>query len=181
MTLQKPEKPEKPASLVQLAELTRRRGVRQFTKFCIVGSSSFLINFVIFNLLYHKTRLLLVPSLTLAFLLSVFNGFFWNRRWTFREVSHKPAHKQSLQFLVVNVVGWFLNISIVVLVVAHHRANGHGFLGDPAQFQRIVFSIVAGEGRQHYSPLLVNGALLIASGVVVFWNFFANRHWTFKH
>ncbi|MBV9849799.1 MAG: GtrA family protein [Armatimonadetes bacterium] len=178
MTLQKPEKP---ATLDQLADLTRRRGVRQFAKFCIVGSSSFTINFVVFNLLYHRAGLFLVPSLTIAFLLSVVNGFIWNRLWTFREAKHKPAHTQSFQFLVVNVVGWFLNTSIVVLVVAHHRAQGHGFFGDPVQFQRIVFSIVAGEGRQHYSPLLLDGALLVATCVVVFWNFFANRLWTFKH
>ncbi len=180
MTLQTPQ-PQKPATLVQLAELTRRRGVRQFAKFCIVGGSSFLINFVLFNLLYHKAGLDLVPSLTLAFLLSVINGFIWNRRWTFREARPKPAHTQSLQFLVVNVVGWLLNTSIVVLVVAHHRAAGHGLFGDPTQFRHIVFSIVAGEGRQRYNPLLLDAALLIATSVVVFWNFFANRLWTFKH
>ena len=36
-------------------------------------------------------------------------------------------------------------------------------------------------GKQEYGALLFNGALLAATAVVVFWNFFANRFWTFKH
>lgn len=163
------------------APLHQRRGVRQFVKFGLVGASSTVINFTIFNVLYHVLNVSLVPSLTVAFFVSVLNGFFWNRRWTFKEARHKPAHTQSLQFLVVNIVGWLLNTSIVVLIVAHHRSGGHGLFGAPGQLQQIIFAILTGEGKQHYSFWLLNGALAIATGVVVFWNFFANKKWTFKH
>ena len=161
--------------------LHRRHSVRQFVKFCIVGSSSTVINFGVFNLLYQKIDLPLVPALTIAFLLSVLNGFVWNRHWTFKEAKHKAVHEQSVKFLAVNIVGWFLNTSIVVLIVAHFTSDGHGLFGSANEFNRIALAIVAGTAKQHYNRWLVNGALAIATFVVVFWNFFANRLWTFKH
>ena len=170
-----------PQKATALNSLTQRRGVRQFIKFGIVGASSSVINFGLSNLFHYKLDWPLVPALTVAFFLSVLNGFFWNRHWTFKEARGKPAHTQSLQFLVVNIVGWILNTSIVVLIVAHFKSHGNGLFGNPAEFQRIVTAMVTNTGKHEYGPLLFNGALLIATGVVVFWNFFANRKWTFKH
>jgi putative flippase GtrA len=39
---------------------------------------------------------------------------------------------------------------------------------------------LAGEGKKKFGFWLLNGALATATCVVVFWNFFANRLWTFK-
>jgi len=155
-----------------------RRGVRQFVKFCIVGFSSFTINFVIFNLLYHHTQMFtLVAALSIAFILSVVNGFVWNRMWTFKEARATSVADQSTKFLLVNIVGWLLNTGIVVgLIAAWLIIHQHS----QVQFGRIFLDIVSGK-KEHYSKLVTNCALLGATGVVVFWNFFANRHWTFKH
>jgi putative flippase GtrA len=149
-------------------------------KFCIVGLSSTAINFAVFNIL-HKLNVFLVPSLTIAFFLSMLNGFIWNRRWTFREARKNSAATQSLRFFAVNIVGWILNTSIVVLIVAHYESGGHGMFGGDARFTRILLAVVAGEGKKAFSWVLLNGALAVATFVVVFWNFFANRLWTFKH
>jgi putative flippase GtrA len=153
---------------------------RQFVKFCIVGLSSTVINFGFFNLLYHKLfDHELVPSLTIAFFLSVLNGFFWNRKWTFREArGHSPA-TQSLRFFAVNVVGWLLNTAIVVLVIAHYQSGaGHGYF---PHFWQVMTVVLTGEGKKEFNAMLLNSALAVATCVVVFWNFFANRLWTFKH
>lgn len=162
--------------------LHENRDVRQFVKFCLVGASSTAVNFLTLNILYHVCRLDLVPSLTIAFVLSVINGFFFNRRWTFREARSVAAHEQGAKFLLVNIVGWSLNTAIVVLVIAHFKSGGHGFWGDSEHFKRIVKAIVLGQAKnQHFGFWLVNGAVACATAVVVFWNYFANRHWTFKH
>jgi len=162
-----------------LKHIAQRHGVRQFVKFGIVGASNSVINFGLSNLFHYKLDWPLIPALTTAFFLSVLNGFFWNRRWTFKEARGKPAHTQSLQFLLVNIVGWLLNTSIVVLIIA--SVKGRGLLGDPEEFRRIVTAMLTNTGKHEYGPLLFNGALLAAAAVVVFWNFFANRLWTFKH
>ena len=159
------------------AQFHRRKGVRQFVKFCIVGSTSFLVNFVIFNVCLQKFHLLLVPALTIAFLVSVLNGFFWNRRWTFKEARHVSAADQGIKFLLVNIVGWFLNTGITVSLVAIYQIV---FQHSTIDFGEIFLNILYGHKAQ-YGVLVANGALLGATAVVVFWNFFANRHWTFKH
>ncbi|MDQ2798903.1 MAG: GtrA family protein [Armatimonadota bacterium] len=164
-----------------LNQIAQKPGVRQFVKFGIVGASSSVINFGLSNLFHYKLGWPLVPALTIAFFLSVLNGFFWNRQWTFKEARGKPAHTQSLQFLAVNIVGWLLNTSIVVLIILSYKSHGHGLFSNPEEARRIVIAMFTNTGKQEYGPLLFNGALLAATAVVVFWNFFANRFWTFKH
>lgn len=161
--------------------LAHRPGVRQFVKFAIVGASNSAINFGLSNLLHLKLGWPLIPALTVAFFVSVLNGFFWNRHWTFKAARGKPVHTQSLQFLLVNIVGWLLNTSIVVLIVAGVKSHGQALLGNPEELSHIVNAMLTNTGKHEYGPLLFNGALLAATGVVVFWNFFANRLWTFKH
>ncbi len=160
--------------------LFHHKGLRQFVKFCIVGASSTIVTFVVLNLCYRYFHLPLFTSLTAAFLLSVMNGFFWNRKWTFKHARGNSARDQSVKFLAVNTVGYFLNTSIVVLVVAHF-ATSRGILASGPEFRLILFNILSGEGKQHYAPALINGAQLFAIVIVVWWNFFANRRWTFKH
>ncbi len=165
----------------QTAALIQKRGFRQLIKFAIVGSSSSIVNFGLSNLFHYKLGWPLIPALTTAFFLSVLNGFFWNRRWTFKEARGKPAHTQSVQYTLVNIVGWLLNTSIVVAIIASVKSHGHGLFGDPEELHHILAAMLTSTGKQEYGPWLFNGALLVASAVVVFWNFFANRHWTFKH
>ncbi len=157
--------------------LHQNPALRQFLKFCIVGASSTTVQFVVLNVCYRVLRLPLFTSLTAAFMLSVCNAFFWNRRWTFKEARANSAREQSVKFLGVNLVGYLLNTTIVALVVAHFSARG-GLMG--GELKAVVYNILAGEGKQHYAPLLVNGAQATATCIVVWWNFFANRLWTFK-
>ena len=115
MTLQKPRKP---ATLGHLAELTRRRGVRQFVKFALVGASSTAITYIVLYLaltLLHGHRFI---STAIAFVVAVGNGYFWNKRWTFREAQVKAAHTQFAQFLLVNLVGLALTELIMFLIAA---------------------------------------------------------------
>ncbi|HEY3329584.1 MAG TPA: GtrA family protein [Capsulimonadaceae bacterium] len=157
--------------------LHKRKGLRQFVKFCIVGASSAAVNFGLMNLLHYRLELPLISSLTIAFLLSVFNGFYWNRKWTFAHARGRSAANQYTKFLAVNIVGYILNTSITVAIIAALVvAHSHGAV----DFGAIFMDVITGK-KATYPKLVTNGALLGATGVVVFWNFFANRHWTFKH
>ena len=173
--------PTEPPKTDKLRHLAQKPGVRQFIKFGIVGTSNSVIYFVLSNLFHYKLNWPLIPALSTAFFLSVLNGFFWNRKWTFREARGKPAHTQSFQFLIVNIIGWLLNTSIVVLIILSYKSPGRGLFDNSDEAHRIITAMFTNMGRQEYGPLLFNGALLVATGVVVFWNYFANRLWTFKH
>ena len=159
----------------------QRPGLRQFIKFCLVGLSSTLISAGLFSwFVYgiHLDRLLLAwlqrwPSLQhvadqfqlyiqvaalIAFAFAVTNGYFWNSRWTFRQTDREGERRRFVKFVLVNIVGLVLNQIIVFLVNAALTA------GRP-------------RGQKGLAPLIAFG---VATCIVVFWNFLANKHWTFK-
>jgi putative flippase GtrA len=159
----------------------RRPGVRQFLKFCIVGASSTAISAGIFAFLVYgvhldrllhtwltawpavqqtadQYRLYIQVAALAGFLFAVSNGFFWNNRWTFRQTDVAGAHARYLKFVAVNVIGLILNQVILFIATAALTA------GKPS-------------GEKGLAPMI---AFMIATGIVVFWNFAANKLWTFK-
>ncbi len=157
-------------------------GVRQFLKFCTVGAFNTALDWGLAFVLTYFTpipRLLggwLANGLnTLGFALraetvAVFvtkvissgtatcNSFIWNRRWTFRIQGRQARTRQFARFVTVNVIGMLLNSTITTLIV-------RPFLPPPPH-------------KPH--PLLFMGAQAVATLIVLFWNFFANKYWTFK-
>lgn len=138
---------------------TGRRHARRFIKYCIVGASSTLIMMAVVE---SVVRLAGSESLGVVrignaagFLLAVTNGYYWNRRWTFRQ-SGSGSPRQYARFLIVNLVGLFLNQSLVTLFYGRLRL----FHGLP-------------------KPYLF--ATLAAVVCVTLWNFTANSLWTFRH
>jgi len=147
--------------MISVAEqsLIQKPAVRQFIKFCIVGATSFFIDVTVSYLLHYHARFPVYAAKTLSFCVAVTNGFFWNQRWTFRAVGHRAHHEQYAMFFGVNVVGLLLNAGIFMSVI--RATNGEW---SPAETPKRWFFL----------------ATIAATAVVVFWNFFANKHWTFK-
>jgi len=156
-----------PEKATPLKSLAQRRGVRQLIKFGVVGASSTLVNFAVLNFMLialHQNRYV---SVTVAFLVSVVNGYVWNKRWTFKEAQAKAVHTQFTQFLLVNLVGLGLDLLFIRLISVPLEQELHALrpLMDPTKAMHLA----------------TNGAQLVATAAIVFWNFFANRLWTFKH
>jgi putative flippase GtrA len=127
---------------------------KQFLRFLVVGGSGTLVDFCIFTLL----KMLGVGTLaanTISFAAGTVNNFTWNRLWTFRGARERFWGRQFLQFAVVSLVGLGLNNLIVIRL--------EGVFGSMGLFEQ--FS---------YVP-----AKVIATGMVVFWNYFGNKLWTF--
>ena len=89
-----------------------------------------------------------------GFLFAVLNGFYWNRRWTFRRHGEPGAGGEFVRFAAVSVVGLTLNTALLYLFYDRLR----------------LF-------RDLPHPPLLNQLLTIA--IVVFWNFTANTKWSF--
>ncbi|HIP96990.1 MAG TPA: GtrA family protein, partial [Anaerolineae bacterium] len=150
-----------------------RREVVRFLKFCVVGVSGTVIDFGLLNLLVRVAGFSEIIANTCSFSTAVVNNFIWNRLWVYPETRGEPFRKQFVQFLVVNMAGWGLNTSI--LYTGHHW-----LLGEAGLLAASVATLAALIGVTHFS-LALNGAKAIATGVVLFWNFIANRLWTFGH
>ncbi len=129
--------------------------VERFGRFLAVGSVGTLLDFSLLTLL----KLAGLPTLaanSLSFLAGLANNFTWNRLWTFGDSAQPNWRRQLVQFTMVSLVGLVLSNTIVLLL--------EGLLGN-----------ALGHPAWGYLP-----AKVIATGVVMFWNYFANRLWTFK-
>ena len=134
-----------------IERFSQRRGVRQFVKFGIVGSSGFAVNMIVFTIIQHFTppelRAQRFPALSsIAFLTGGVTNYFLNRIWTFR--SSANALKQGLQFLGVSVLALLVGLAVAKLAAP-----------------------IIGTG--HRAQVLVTFA-----GMLV--NFFINKYWTFR-
>ncbi|MCC2669159.1 MAG: putative rane protein [Armatimonadetes bacterium] len=155
-----------------LQTVTQREGVRQFVKFLIVGASSTLIDTAIYLLLIERLHLqALVGSeergrliaQSISFAIAVTNGFFWNNKWTFQSSEVGGRQKRYAKFVLTNLVGLSLNL-LILHYVAKHLV--------PASLSSLL----------HHYLLDPEGLIgkLVATAVVVFWNFTASKLWTFK-
>lgn len=143
---------------------SNRREQKRFAKFSAVGFIGAAVDFAVFNLFLNVVGLQPIVSQALSFLAAVTSNFILNRHWTFPDSRSKPLATQVGQYVLVNFVG---------LLIRTPLFNGLG-----AIFER------AFAGRQFpfsLTPYLVahNLALGCAIGVVLFWNFFINRYWTY--
>src|SRR6266566_3665883 len=81
-----------------------RADIWQFLRFCIVGTSNAVIDFLILNLLLwvyptgDTWRVLSYNSL--AVLLAATNSFFWNKYWTFQHRNPITRH-EVFRFAIV--------------------------------------------------------------------------------
>lgn len=143
-----------PPNILTLYTDNRKEFVR-FVKFAIVGSLGAVIDFGLLNLMYKTVGLPLLWSNTVSVSVAIVSNFTWNRLWTFPESRSRRKRKQLPQFALVNIIGLAINNVIVVGLDALFSP----FIADPWDY---------------------NLAKAIAIGVVLFWNFGANRLWTYR-
>lgn len=153
----------------------KAREVDRFVKFAIVGAFGAIVDFSTLNIL----ELTVLPptgtheginvatATSVAFTLAVINNYFFNRYWTFPDSRSRTVGVQLTQFFVVSFVGLLFRL---VFVSATYAA-----LGDFAQ--AILQTSSSAESVNHLGSNVAQG---ISIFIVLFWNFFANRYWTYN-
>lgn len=127
----------------------------RFIKFALVGALGMVVDLTVLTLSREVLGLPLMVAVALGFSAAVVNNFTWNRRWTFPESRERPFASQLVQFTVVNLIGLAIN---EVIVLGLHSVFTTALPDPPAYLV----------------------AKVIAIGVVLFWNYGANRIWTYK-
>ncbi len=158
--------------IIEKGQMSRKELTR-FVKFSLVGTLGAVIDFGVLNLLVQLAGFPKLIANTCSFTLAVISNFIWNRLWVYPETHGEPLRKQFVQFFVVNVAGWMINTAIF------YTAD-QWFFGESGLLAVPVGMLAGKIGMAHFD-LAYNGAKVVATGVVLFWNFFVNRFWTFKH
>ncbi|MGW8318876.1 MAG: GtrA family protein [Candidatus Promineifilaceae bacterium] len=165
-----------------IASVARRYGINpkeaeRFAKFLVVGTLGFVIDFGTLTLLVEVVRLPeavaeatplsytagLVVANTISFSLAVLSNFTLNRYWTYPESRSKRKRVQLPQFAMVSIIGLVLNNAILAITV-----------GPFSQLLHILPFVP--DAIDGYVP-----AKILATVVVLFWNFFINRYWTYSN
>jgi putative flippase GtrA len=93
----------------------------QAAKFALVGILNTLIDLGVLNFL------ILISDINkglgysifkgISFTVAVINSYFWNKLWTFKKIKTAQTGKEFIQFLIVSLIGFGLNVGVASLVV----------------------------------------------------------------
>lgn len=139
----------------------------RFMRFAVVGIIGAVVDFGTFNLLSSVVGLNVVLASVFSFIAAIISNFTWNRYWTYPDSRTKPIGHQLFQFTVVSLIG----LAIRTPLIAFLEPLLTTLLGN-LSFLPIGFVTAELLGK--------NIALAIAVIVVMFWNFFINRYWTYS-
>lgn len=128
--------------------------LERFLKFMVVGTIGFVVDYGTLNFLVLGFRFYILIANTISFSLAVLSNFTWNRYWTYPDSRTKPIRSQLIQFTFVNLIGWGIN-TLVLWATTPFFTSLVGILG-------------------------FNISKAIATIIVLFWNFFVNRYWTYN-
>lgn len=137
------------------AGIIKTKELQRFTRFLAVGALGTFLDFGLLSLLKIYGLPTLIAN-SASFTAGVVNNFTWNRLWTFSDAQRADWRKQFAQFVTISLVGLVLNNAIILAL-------------------EVSLGEMIGQLDFGYLP-----AKAIATGVIVFWNYFANRFWTFK-
>ena len=137
----------------------------RFFRFAVVGVIGAVIDFGIMNLLTRVFSASLVFAGTISFISAVISNFIWNRYWTYPESRSRSIAKQLTMFFAVNIAGMVIRIPIL------------HYLEPP---MHTLFSKLTWNLPFDTDFLAKNITLAFAVGVVMLWNFFINRYWTYN-
>ncbi len=139
------------------------RELKRFIKFAVVGVIGAVVDFGSLNIMLALGIATSTAS-TISFILAICSNFIWNRYWTYPDSRSKSLRRQFVQFLLVNLSGLLIRYPIVHFGEAPmaslvHSVGIMGELGD---------------------RLAANLIVAVSVGIVMFWNFFVNRYWTYS-
>lgn len=165
----------------------RSKEVERFLRFAIVGISGAVIDL---GLVYVLQATVLPPSsdpgttfdlnvslaTAIGFFTAVLSNFIWTRLWVYPDSRSRSFRRQLAIFAFISTVG---GVSRTIWVTLTHSAIGQFALPLALPFIQIL--------RPGYIPGPVAAekfgtivSQMIAMLVVMLWNFFANRYWTYN-
>jgi putative flippase GtrA len=155
--------------------------VERFLKFAVVGIVGAIVDFGVLNLLQttvlrpHGADVTLKVAMATgtAFTAAVTSNFIWNRYWTSPDSRTRSLYQQLAQFFVVNTIGLIFRLWFVRTTFGPLGHAGVSALHSLGMSHRAFTSAAT-------SQLGTNFAQFFAVWIVMLWNYFVNRYWTYN-
>lgn len=139
----------------------------RLARFAAVGLMGAVVDFGTFNLLTGIFKTPAVTASVLSFLAAVLSNFTWNRFWTYPDSRSKRISVQLTEFAIISLIGLAIRTPLFAFL--------------EGRLQNLFISLhIRYPGALSPQFLGHNLALAIAVVVVMFWNFFINRFWTYS-
>lgn len=184
----------------------KAKEVERFIKFAIVGISGAIVDFGIliilqatllppttaFNLglitpdgqnilpavgeLSTQMHFHVALATSIAFIAAVVNNFIWTSIWVYPDSQSNSKLRQLMQFTLISVTG---GVARALWVTSMTFTLGELLMPIALPIIEIVKSdyIVNSQSEAQLGSII---AQLIGMAVVMLWNFFANRYWTYN-
>jgi putative flippase GtrA len=146
--------------------LSSKKERKRFLKFAFVGLTGTIVDFGLMNLLRLTAGLSLIWAQGISFTIAVINNFLWNRFWTYPESRNKGATWQLIQFFLINIIGIAIRTPLISWLDKHIL----NFLNQ-TQISLSIDNYVISQ----------NLALAVSISIIMLWNYFANRYWTYSN
>ncbi len=162
--------------------LDTRKESKRFAKFLVVGAAGFAVDFTVFNLAHALgvgtwVAAHLVPAgvvqaflaghpevieQTISISVAILNNFLWNWLWLYPEARGANQTHKMVKFVVVSLAGLLIGIPVfsVALILARELVAA-------LRLENVGLNVAG------------NLAFITRVGVLLFWNFFVNRFWTY--
>lgn len=165
----------------------KSKDVERLLKFLVVGVIGAVVDFGTVIILQatlfppidssgEPITLNVAIATSVAFAAAVISNFTWNRLWTYPDSRSRSMRRQLALFTFISLVGW-LGRTLWISISFH-------FLG--SVFMPVVLPVVRLWRLGYIPSITAEGKLgtmvaqLIGVAVVMFWNFLANRYWTYN-
>jgi len=158
----------------------KAKEVERFLKFVFIGTLGAAIDLGISNLLMATVLPPVGPNqdinvaiaATISFIAAVASNFFWNRYWTYPDSRSRSVWRQLGQFAIVSVSGWLARTVWILFATGFMTAIASSIL-------TVVVPELA-QSEHFVNQVGATFAVLVGIFVVMIWNFFVNRYWTFS-
>ena len=153
---------------------SKPRELERFIKFFVVGMIGLTIDLTMTNLMLQfvfkpqpNNELPAQIANGIGFTLAVISNFILNRFWTYPDSRSRSIVLQLGQFFIVNILG--LLIREVIVTVLHGPVTN--------TVKSVLGTVMAASLQERIG---YNLALMTAIAIVMLWNFFVNRYWTYN-
>lgn len=162
----------------------KSKEVERFLRFAVVGAIGAVVDSGTLLVLQATALAPVDPSKDLkvaaassiAFIAAVISNFIWNRLWTYPDSRSRSVRRQLAQFGLISLVGW---LGRTIWISAAYAGLGEFLMPILLpEIQLLRPGYVPSESAE--AKLGTMAAWLIGVIVVMIWNFFANRYWTYN-